>query len=109
MELTDFLGENSYVLMAALWVLGGFLRGMPRMPAWLVPLVLTGLGVGLGVWLYGLGVHGVTQGVLCAGGAMLCERAVRQLAAKQNPNPSGGSGGEEKKGEEKGEEEEEKK
>lgn len=79
MELAHFITENSYVLMAALWVLGGFLKGMPKMPNWLVPLVLTVLGVGMGVWLYGLTVTGVTQGVLCAGGAMLCETAVRQL------------------------------
>lgn len=79
MEILSLIGENTYIVAAALWVLGTFLKGTPKIPDWSIPFVLTAAGIGLCVGLLGLNVQAVMQGVLCAGGAVLLDQGRKQI------------------------------
>ena len=78
MNVMDLIGENTYVVAAALWVIGGFIKAVPGAPGWAIPFVLTGLGVAACVGLLGPSVQAVMQGVLCAGGAVLIDQGIKQ-------------------------------
>ena len=48
-QLTNFLAENMYIAAAALYVLGVFLKAVPKIPNWVIPFVLTAAGVVFGM------------------------------------------------------------
>ena len=77
-QLTSFLAENMYIAAAALYVLGVFLRAVPRIPNWVIPFILTAAGVVFGLLILG-GADGVLQGVLAAGLAVLVNQGYKQV------------------------------
>lgn len=79
MNVMDFIGENTYVVAVVLWVLGQFIKSVPKVPNWSIPFVLMLVGVGACMGLLGVNVQAAMQGVLCAGGAVLADQAVKQV------------------------------
>ena len=79
MDIMQFIGENTYVVAAALWVLGGFIKAAPKIPDWTIPFALTAAGVGLCAGLMGFSVQAAMQGILCAGGAVLIDQGRKQV------------------------------
>ena len=77
-QLTTFLAENMYIAAAALYVLGVFLKAVPRIPNWVIPFVLTAAGVAFGLLILG-GADGVLQGILAAGLAVLVNQGYKQI------------------------------
>lgn len=77
-QLTTFLAENMYIAAAALYVLGVFLKAVPRIPNWVIPFILTAAGVAFGLLLIG-GADGVLQGILAAGLAVLVNQGYKQI------------------------------
>ena len=77
-QLTAFLAENMYLAAAALYVLGVFLKAVPRIPNWVIPFVLTAAGVAFGLLILG-GADGVLQGILAAGLAVLVNQGYKQI------------------------------
>ncbi|MCI8361537.1 MAG: holin [Clostridiales bacterium] len=67
-----------YIAAAALYVLGVFLKAVPKIPNWVIPFVLTAAGVVFGMLLTG-GADGVLQGVLAAGLAVLVNQGYKQV------------------------------
>ena len=77
-QLTSFLAENMYIVAAALYVLGVFIKAIPRIPNWVIPFVLTAAGVVFGLLIVG-GADGVLQGILAAGLAVLVNQGYKQI------------------------------
>ena len=77
-QLTSFLAENMYITAAALYVLGVFLKAVPRIPNWVIPFILTAAGVAFGLLILG-GTDGVLQGILAAGLAVLVNQGYKQV------------------------------
>ena len=86
MDIMQFIGENTYVVAAALWVIGGFIKAVPKIPNWTIPFVLTAAGVGLCAGLMGVSVQAVMQGILCAGGAVLIDQGRKQVKKAKEGN-----------------------
>lgn len=77
-QISSFLAENMYITAAALYVMGVFLKAIPKIPNWVIPFVLTAAGVAFGLLLVG-GADGVLQGVLAAGLAVLVNQGYKQI------------------------------
>ena len=77
-QISSFLAENMYITAAALYVIGVFLKAIPKIPNWVIPFVLTAAGVVFGLLLVG-GADGVLQGVLAAGLAVLVNQGYKQI------------------------------
>lgn len=77
-QLTNFLAENMYIAAAALYVLGVFLKAVPKIPNWVIPFILTAAGVVFGMLILG-GAGGVLQGILAAGLAVLVNQGYKQV------------------------------
>ncbi len=77
-QLTSFLAENMYIVAAALYVLGAFIKAVPKIPNWVIPFVLTAAGVVFGMLILG-GAGGVLQGILAAGLAVLVNQGYKQV------------------------------
>ena len=82
-QLTTFLAENMYIVAAALYVLGVFIKAIPRIPNWVIPFVLTAAGVAFGLLLVG-GADGVLQGILATGLAVLVNQGYKQIKEQVN-------------------------
>ncbi|MCI8360013.1 MAG: holin [Clostridiales bacterium] len=67
-----------YIAAAALYVLGVFLKAVPKIPNWVIPFILTAAGVAFGLLLIG-GAGGVLQGILAAGLAVLVNQGYKQV------------------------------
>ena len=86
MDIMQFVSEHTYVVAAVLWVLGGFIKAVPKIPNWTIPFVLTAAGVGFCIGLLGVNVQAVMQGGLCAGGAGLIDQGAKQVKNAKEGN-----------------------
>ena len=77
-QISQFLTENMYIVAAALYVLGIFLKAVPRIPNWVIPFALTAVGMGFGALILGA-PQGILQGVLAAGLAVLVNQGYKQV------------------------------
>lgn len=84
MDFIQYIGENTLMCMAVLWVLGTFLKGSEKVPDWLIPFILVGCGIGICICIVGLNVNAIMQGVLCAGGAVLVNQCGKQLGKRDS-------------------------
>ena len=60
-QISRFLTENMYIVAAALYVLGIFLKAVPKIPNWVIPFALTAVGMGFGALILGA-PQGILQG-----------------------------------------------
>ena len=77
-QITTFLSENMYIVAAALYIIGVFLKMIPKIPNWVIPFVLTAVGIVFGLLIAG-GADGVLQGILAAGLAVLVNQGYKQI------------------------------
>jgi hypothetical protein len=78
-----YIVEKAYVLIPALYLLGLFMKKVPKIPDWVIPLALLGLGILGAVLLVGFTIDGVIQGVLVAGVTVFVNQAYKQIAVKR--------------------------
>ena len=90
-QIIEFLGENMYMTAIALYIIGVFLKSIPKIPNWVIPFALAGVGILLGVLLVGVPsssvdgyVNGVIQGILAAGAAVLVNQGYKQIKEAAN-------------------------
>lgn len=90
MELINFLNENYYVLVPALWVIGFALKSTPKIPDWTIIWILLVLSLGFGTFAFGFSFNGLINGVIAAGIAVFGHQMFKQTFAsrkneKKNP------------------------
>ncbi|WP_099354054.1 phage holin family protein [Fredinandcohnia onubensis] len=80
MDLLEFLNENYYMLVPALWVIGYFLKTTPNIPNWSITWILLGVSLAGGTFFYGFTAEAVYNGVIAAGVAVFGHQLYKQTA-----------------------------
>ncbi|GLB60881.1 hypothetical protein NCCP133_30130 [Cytobacillus sp. NCCP-133] len=78
MNLLDFLSQNYYMLVPALWVIGYGLKQTPSVPDWSILWILVIISVITGSIAFGFSVSGVINGITAAGVAVLGHQMMKQ-------------------------------
>ncbi|WP_338881139.1 phage holin family protein (plasmid) [Clostridium perfringens] len=81
-NIIKFVPEQLLILVAALYVIGMFLKKTPKVMDWSIPWILVVLGVGFSVAIMGINPTSVLQGVICAFGAIATNQLVKQTVNK---------------------------
>ncbi len=82
METVNYIVENAYILIPALYIIGAILKGIEKIPDKLIPLLLLVFGIGGTVAILGLSAQSVIQGVLITGVTVYGDQVVKQLGKK---------------------------
>lgn len=78
MDLLNFLNENYYMMVPALWVIGYALKTTPKVPDWAIIWILLVLSVGAGTCAFGFSFEGLTNGIIAAGVAVFGHQMFKQ-------------------------------
>ncbi|MDZ5473044.1 phage holin family protein [Bacillus sp. 31A1R] len=92
MDLLQFLNENYYMLVPALWVLGYALKQTPRIPSWSIIWILLIFAILFGTFAFGFTVKAVVNGIIAAGVAVFGHQMFKQtmeIRSKRNGNGVG--------------------
>ncbi|HAT4166097.1 TPA: phage holin family protein [Clostridium perfringens] len=79
-NIIKFVPEQLLILVAALYVIGMFLKKTPKVVDWSIPWILVVLGVGFSVAIMGINPTSILQGVICAFGAIATNQLVKQTS-----------------------------
>lgn len=80
MDLIKFVPEQLLILVAALYVLGMFLKSSPKVQDWSIPWVLLIVGIVGAIGIEGVSVLAVIEGVICVGVAVLTNQLIKQTS-----------------------------
>lgn len=84
MNFSEFLQSGTQIVVAALYVIGIFLKSLHKFPDNLIPFALTAIGVAVCGWNSGLSAGSVIQGILAAGAAVLINQCYKQSEKAQD-------------------------
>lgn len=90
LNITDYISKGYIILVPVLYILGVFINRSGKIKDKYIPLILTGLGIILGICtslVNGQAIpeallNGSVQGILTAGAAVLSNQIVKQLGKK---------------------------
>lgn len=83
MDLIKFIPEQLLILVAALYVVGIFLKNSPKVSDWSIPWVLLIVGIVGAIGLEGVSVLAVIEGVICVGVAVLTNQLIKQTSERE--------------------------
>lgn len=83
MDFINYIAENSLILVPVLWIIGTFLKKIPRIPDWVIPWVLVGCGISGAIGTIGMSADAVIQGVLVAGASVLGHQLYKQTTERE--------------------------
>jgi len=81
MFMSDFMSyitENAIVLIPVLYIIGTIFKNTEKFPDKYIPLILLPIGIALSVWIMGMNVESVIQGVLVTGATVYTNQLVKQ-------------------------------
>ncbi|WP_404358976.1 phage holin family protein [Cytobacillus firmus] len=78
LNLLDFLNQNYYMLVPALWVIGYALKQTPKVPDWSIVWILVLISVSAGSLAFGFSFEGLLNGIVAAGVAVLGHQMKKQ-------------------------------
>lgn len=81
-NLMDYIISEAYILIPVLYVIAIFIKKIPNIVDWLIPLILLGLGMIGGFFLSGMNLDGILQGVLVAGVTVFGNQLYKQTFIK---------------------------
>ena len=79
MEIINFIPEQLFSLIVALYVLGTLFKNSKYADDELIPFMLLSIGIVASVSMMGLNVEGIIQGILCTGTAIGINQAGKQI------------------------------
>lgn len=84
-----YLVEQAMIVVIVLLVIGYFLKSTPVIKDWLIPWLLTGIGI-LMAWgvFEAISIQSTIQGILAAGMAILIHQLWKQTAGRYSKNES---------------------
>jgi hypothetical protein len=82
MELIDYVIQEAYIVVLALWFIGAILKNTPKVEDWSIPYILLLPGIVLTIALLGLSAENFIQGILVTGAAVLGHQLVKQAKEK---------------------------
>lgn len=81
-DLMSYIIEEAYILIPVLYVIGVFLKNIPKLADWLIPWILLGLGMLGGFFLKDMQFSGILQGILVAGATVFANQLYKQTVVK---------------------------
>ena len=81
-NLINFVPEQLLILVAALNVLGVFLKNTPSIRDWSIPYILLLVGVVASTFLVGFNATAILQGIVCTGVAVLANQLFKQTSTR---------------------------
>lgn len=81
-NLIKFVPEQLLILVAALYVVGMFLKKTPKIQDWIIPWILLVLGVAFSISIMGINSTSILQGIICSFGAIATNQFVKQTLNK---------------------------
>lgn len=86
MDFVGLLVDKGVGIAAALYVVGMIIKKIPHVPNWLIPIILTVLGIlAAGFSMSGgFSIHNICQGVFATGAAVLTNQTVKQIKYKNS-------------------------
>ncbi|MGM0902836.1 MAG: phage holin family protein [Bacillota bacterium] len=83
--LLEFLNQNYYMMVPALWVIGYGLKHTPRIPDWTIIWILLVISISFGSFAFGFSTEGILNGVIAAGVAVLGHQMFKQtMGSRRN-------------------------
>lgn len=81
-NLIQFVPEQLLILVAALYVIGIFLKAS-KIADWTIPWILLSVGILGAIGIEGISVMAVIEGIICAGVAVLTNQLIKQTTIKK--------------------------
>ena len=81
-NLIKFVPEQLLILVAALYVVGMFLKKTPKVQDWIIPWILLVLGVAFSISIMGINATSILQGIICSFGAIATNQFIKQTINK---------------------------
>lgn len=86
----QYVADNAIIVVAALLLIGYFLKRTPRVQDWMIPWLLVLVGIALACGLLGaVSMVNVVQGILAAGIASLTHQLWKQTSDKRKSDKDG--------------------
>lgn len=79
MDFINYITENALILIPVIYILGMVLKGTEKVEDKYIPIILLPIGIGLAVWLIGLNINAVIQGILVVGASVYANQLVKQV------------------------------
>lgn len=79
MELITFIPEQLFILIAAIYVLGIFLKKIDKVKDNLIPIILIVFSIMFAIALVGFSATSILQGILCWGVAIGINQTGKQI------------------------------
>ncbi len=83
MDLIKFIPEQLLILVAALYVIGIFLKNTSKVEDWVIPWFLLIIGVIGALAIEGFSALAIIDGIICAGVAVLTNQLIKQSTVKR--------------------------
>lgn len=83
MEFMDFIIEQAFILIPALYILGMMLKNTEKIEDWLIPWILLVVGVIGSIAIMGFSVNAIIQGVLVVGATVYGNQLLKQSTKKK--------------------------
>ncbi|KAB8139290.1 holin [Gracilibacillus oryzae] len=74
----EYVAPEMLIVIAALWVLGMFLKNTPSFPDWFIVWAILIAGIVAALFVVGFSVEGVIQGIIAAGVAVFVHQLIVQ-------------------------------
>ncbi|WP_027632237.1 phage holin family protein [Clostridium hydrogeniformans] len=81
MDLTKFVPEQLLILVAALYVIGIFLKAS-KIKDWTIPWILLVVGIIGAIGIEAISILAIIEGVICTGVAVLTNQLIKQSTEK---------------------------
>lgn len=81
-NIIKFVPEQLLILVAALYVIGMFLKKTPKVQDWFIPWILLVLGIGFSISIMGIDPTSILQGIICSFGAIGLNQMIKQTVKK---------------------------
>ncbi|KHO39118.1 hypothetical protein OR62_07695 [Clostridium tetani] len=83
MNIMEFITEQAFILVPALYVLGLMLKGTEKIKDWTIPWILLTCGIGSCIAIMGVNIQALLQGVLVTGATVFGNQLVKQSTEKR--------------------------
>ena len=80
--IINFVPEQLLILVAALYVIGIFLKRTPKIKDWSIPWILLVLGISFSIPIMGFNATSILQGIICSFGSIATNQLVKQTVNK---------------------------
>lgn len=82
-KILSYVTEQALILIPVLYILGMILKGTEKLNDKFIPITLLPVGIVFSVWMMGLTVDAVIQGVLITGCAVYVNQIIKQSSKKE--------------------------